>query len=76
MSVLLSQEKIPKTIVDSCVRMAESVADELTRADGREVRILKDFLLKLLHFFLLFSKGLLGRVSGLTIGLIDTRRWI
>lgn len=39
MAVLLSQEKIPKTLVDAAVRMAESVADELTRADGREVNI-------------------------------------
>lgn len=37
MAVLLSQEKIPKNLVDAAVRMAESVADELTRADGREV---------------------------------------
>lgn len=40
MAVLLSQEKIPKTLVDAAVRMAESVADELTRADGREVNII------------------------------------
>lgn len=37
MAALLSQEKIPKNLVDTAVRMAESVADELTRADGREV---------------------------------------
>lgn len=37
MAALLSQENIPKNLVDTAVRMAESVADELTRADGREV---------------------------------------
>lgn len=37
MAALLSQEMVPKNIVDTAVRMAESVADELTRADGREV---------------------------------------
>lgn len=36
-NVLLSQEKIPKNLIDTAVRMAESVADELTKADGREV---------------------------------------
>lgn len=39
MAALLSQEMIPKNIVDTVVRMAESVADELTRADGREVMV-------------------------------------
>lgn len=38
MNALLSQEKIPKNLIDTALRMAESVADELTRADGREVR--------------------------------------
>lgn len=37
MAALLQQEMIPKNIVDTAIRMAESVADELTRADGREV---------------------------------------
>lgn len=37
MAALLSQEKISKSLVDTAIRMAESVADELTRSDGREV---------------------------------------
>lgn len=39
MAALLQQEMIPKNIVDTAIRMAESVADELTRADGREVSL-------------------------------------
>jgi afadin len=39
MAALLSQETIPRALIDATVRMAESVADELTRADGREVRL-------------------------------------
>ncbi|XP_037949925.1 afadin isoform X2 [Teleopsis dalmanni] len=39
MAALLQQEKIPRNLVDTAIRMAESVADELTRADGREVRL-------------------------------------
>lgn len=39
MTALLSQEKIPKNLVDTAIRMAESVADELARGDGREVNI-------------------------------------
>ncbi|XP_037924933.1 afadin isoform X3 [Hermetia illucens] len=39
MAALLQQEKIPRNLVDTVIRMAESVADELTRADGREVRL-------------------------------------
>ncbi|XP_039495156.1 afadin isoform X2 [Drosophila santomea] len=39
MSALLQQEKLPRNLVDTAIRMAESVADELTRADGREVRL-------------------------------------
>ncbi|CRK86937.1 CLUMA_CG000755, isoform E [Clunio marinus] len=39
MAALLSQETIPRTLIDATVRMAESVADELTRADGREIRL-------------------------------------
>lgn len=39
MAALLSQEKIPKSLVDTAIRMAESVADELARGDGREVTI-------------------------------------
>ncbi|XP_017141725.1 uncharacterized protein LOC108155427 isoform X4 [Drosophila miranda] len=39
MGALLQQEKIPRNLVDTAIRMAESVADELTRADGREVRL-------------------------------------
>lgn len=39
MAALLSQETIPRALIDDCVRMAESVADELTRADGREIRL-------------------------------------
>lgn len=38
-AALLSQENIPKNLVDAAVRMAESVADELSRADGREVSV-------------------------------------
>lgn len=37
MGALMSQEMIPKNVVETVVSMAESVADELTRADGREV---------------------------------------
>lgn len=37
MAALLSQEKIPPNLVDTAVRMAESVADELTRVDDRKV---------------------------------------
>ncbi|XP_055713819.1 afadin isoform X3 [Phlebotomus papatasi] len=39
MAALLSQEPIPRNLVDTALRMAESVADELTLADGREVRL-------------------------------------
>jgi afadin len=39
MSALLSQETIPRALIDACIRMAESVADELTRADSREIRL-------------------------------------
>lgn len=39
MAALLSQETIPRALIDATVRMAESVADELTRADGREIRL-------------------------------------
>lgn len=39
MGALLSQEQLPRNLVDTAVRMAESVADELTRSDGREVRL-------------------------------------
>lgn len=37
MAALLSQEKIPRNLIDTAIRMAESVADELTRGDDREV---------------------------------------
>lgn len=36
-TALLSQEMIPKNIIDTAIRMAESVVDEQNRADGREV---------------------------------------
>ena len=36
-AALLSQEKIPSSLIDTAVSMAKSVADELTRSDGREV---------------------------------------
>ncbi|XP_070491228.1 afadin isoform X2 [Chironomus tepperi] len=39
MASLLSQETISRALIDATVRMAESVADELTRADGREIRL-------------------------------------
>lgn len=39
MAALLSQATIPRSLIDTAVLMAESVADELTRADGREVRL-------------------------------------
>ncbi|KAJ6640050.1 Afadin, partial [Pseudolycoriella hygida] len=39
MAALLSQEKIPKNLVETAIRMAESVADELARGDGREVTL-------------------------------------
>lgn len=39
MAALLQQEKIPRNLVDTALGMAESVADELTRADGREIRL-------------------------------------
>uniref|UniRef100_A0A182V6Y7 PDZ domain-containing protein n=1 Tax=Anopheles merus TaxID=30066 RepID=A0A182V6Y7_ANOME len=39
MAALLSQETIPRNLIDTAVRMAESVADELSRADGREIRL-------------------------------------
>ncbi|XP_059614248.1 afadin isoform X4 [Phlebotomus argentipes] len=39
MAALLSQEPIPRSLVDTALRMAESVADELTLSDGREVRL-------------------------------------
>lgn len=39
MGSLLSQETISRALIDATVRMAESVADELTRADGREIRL-------------------------------------
>lgn len=37
MAALLSQERIPRNLIDTAIRMAESVADELTRGDDREV---------------------------------------
>lgn len=36
-AALLSQETIPRALIDATVRMAESVADELTMRDGREI---------------------------------------
>lgn len=38
MAALLSQEKIPNALMGTAISMAESVADELTRSDGREAR--------------------------------------
>lgn len=43
MAALLSQEKIPRNLIDTAIRMAESVADELTRGDDREVCIIYNF---------------------------------
>lgn len=37
MAALLSQDKIPNSLMDTAISMAESVADELTRSDGREI---------------------------------------
>lgn len=39
MAALLEHEQISRNLKDAAVRMAESVADELARADGREVRL-------------------------------------
>lgn len=46
MAALLSQEKIPRNLIDTAIRMAESVADELTRGDDREVCIINNLILK------------------------------
>lgn len=43
MAALLSQEKIPRNLIDTAIRMAESVADELTRGDDREVFVQTKF---------------------------------
>lgn len=37
MAALLSQERIAAPLLDTAIGMAEAVADELTRSDGREV---------------------------------------
>lgn len=39
MAALLQTEKISRNLIDTAISMAESVADELTRADGRDVRL-------------------------------------
>ncbi|KAL5273672.1 MLLT4 family protein [Megaselia abdita] len=39
MSALLPEENFSRNLIDTAVRMAQSVADELTRADGREIRL-------------------------------------
>ncbi|XP_053964572.1 afadin isoform X1 [Anastrepha ludens] len=70
MAALLQQEKIPRNLVDTAIRMAESVADELTRSDGREVRLEE---LPELHLALLlpddgFSCDV---VRGIPSGLVD-----
>lgn len=44
MAALLSQEKIPRNLIDTAIRMAESVADELTRGDDREVSVDFEYL--------------------------------
>lgn len=78
MAALLSQEMIPKNIVDTAVRMAESVADELTRADGREVIPFVAYSLSYIFFqpITLLLSGVFGRVAGLATWSAHTRRWI
>lgn len=39
MGALLPEEQFSRNLIDTAVRMAQSVADELTRADGREIRL-------------------------------------
>lgn len=70
MAALISQEQIPRNLVDTAIRMAESVADELTRADGREVRLEEspDLPLALLLPDDGFSCDV---VRGIPVGLVD-----
>lgn len=51
MAALLSQEKIPRNLIDTAIRMAESVADELTRGDDREVSVTLRFVSLSLSLF-------------------------
>lgn len=61
MAALLSQEKIPRNLIDTAIRMAESVADELTRGDDREVisnELLAFFCFEKTNDFLYLREGL------------------
>ncbi|XP_062564874.1 afadin isoform X7 [Armigeres subalbatus] len=70
MAALLSQETIPRNLIDTAVRMAESVADELSRADGREIRLEESAELPLA--LLLPDDGFsCDVVRGIPAGLVD-----
>ncbi|XP_063706999.1 afadin isoform X3 [Culicoides brevitarsis] len=70
MAALLSQDTIPRSLIDTAILMAESVADELTRADGREVRLEESSELPLT--LLLPDDGFSCEVvRGIPAGLVD-----
>lgn len=81
MAALLSQEKIPRNLIDTAIRMAESVADELTRGDDREVRTQFHnspykkigFCIYLFNFIGFFSNaGLSRRIIRITTRFVDS----
>lgn len=82
MAALLSQEKIPRNLIDTAIRMAESVADELTRGDDREVRTQYfhnlrykkfNFCIYLFKFIGFFSNaGLSRRIIRITTRSVDS----
>ncbi|XP_055322109.1 afadin isoform X6 [Sitodiplosis mosellana] len=70
MAALLSQEKIPRNLIDTAIRMAESVADELTRGDDREVLLEESLELPLA--LLIPEDGFSSDVvRGIPAGLVD-----
>ncbi|XP_065342020.1 afadin isoform X2 [Cloeon dipterum] len=65
-----NEPEVPQELVENVVRVAESVADELIRADGREVRLEEQPELQLP--FLLPEDGYsCDIVKGMPVGLID-----
>lgn len=85
MTALLSQEKIHRNLIDTAIRMAESVADELTRGDDREVGHTKfpecneaslPFMPNFSNYVYNLLLGMSRRAIRAAIGIIDPRRWI
>lgn len=91
MAALLSQEKIPRNLIDTAIRMAESVADELTRGDDREVcKILYNlcfasflwenyvqiYEIDILHLNWIIIAGLPRRIVRIATCSADSWRWV